>query len=493
MHVQNPVLPGCFPDPSCCRVGDWYYLATSSFHYWPGLPLFRSRDLINWESIGHAIDRAEQMDLADLAPSQGLFAPTLRFHGGRLWLICTRVAGERAEWRNFIVTAEDPAGPWSDPVWVEPPSGVDPGIDPSLSWDENGTCWICGNRRTPNDDREIWLQRWDHDQQCLLDEPLSICRGSCGHGVEGPHLYRIGDYWYLITAEGGTGPQHAVACYRSRAITGPYEACPNNPLLTHRHLGADHPIVNPGHTDIIPAPDGSWAALLLASRQLKPGYTPIGRETWLVPVIWENGWPVFSPGDGQVREEVDVSWSIESTASAARDHAWHTLRTPEDGEITVSDNTVTLVPGMRHDMPHCWLRRCTDPSWRFSLRLPDAQSDEVSAGILVVHNDVCQFRVVRQGKELIVERRDRAGRHELYHGNLPAKETWLRLEAEADNARAQVSPDGERWTDVGKEYKLDHLTPRFAWGFVGTSVGCMADSVTQSEPVAFTDVTYSKG
>ncbi|MFW5845157.1 MAG: glycoside hydrolase family 43 protein [Planctomycetota bacterium] len=481
----NPVVPGCYPDPSVCRIGAWYYLACSSFHYWPGLPLFRSRDLVHWQSIGHAVDRPEQMDLRTIAASEGLFAPTLRYHDGRFRLLCTRVAGPRDQWRNFILEAEDPTGDWSDPIWIEPPAGVDPGIDPSIAWDEDGRCWLHGNRRRSDGGREIWLQEWDERDRTLLGAPTVLTRGSCGHGVEGPHLYQHDGRWYLLTAEGGTGPWHAVACYRSEAITGPYRACPLNPLLTHRHLGADMPIVNPGHADLVQAPDGSWAALLLASRQVAPGFTPLGRETWLVDVRWEDGWPVFRPGDGQVRARQVVSWPLESARSAASsstpaDGRWHGLRTPAPDSVVWTDRGLRLRTGPDAPLPVHLLHRCTAADWSCTIRLPEHGSGLGAVGILAVHNDVCQLRVlcraVGDAMRLHIERRDRAGVQMLLDVPWPAGEEWLRLSAQGSSAAVATSPDGRLWSTRQTALSLAHLTPSAAWGFVGTSVGCMAEA-----------------
>src|SRR5687768_11480814 len=195
-----PVIPGMHPDPSVCRVGDDYYLVCSSFEYFPGVPIFHSRDLVRWTQIGNVLDRPEQLRLPlDSPSSAGVYAPTLRHHDGRFWLITTNVSGDG----NLLVTATDPAGPWSDPVLLPDL----PGIDPDLAWDDDGACWctIAG----------VSQVRIDPRTGQVLDAPRRIWSGAPGaKAPEAPHLYRIGAYWYLLIAEGGTERGHGVSIAR---------------------------------------------------------------------------------------------------------------------------------------------------------------------------------------------------------------------------------------------------------------------------------------
>ncbi|MGW0706956.1 glycoside hydrolase family 43 protein [Streptomyces sp. NPDC002643] len=275
---SNPVIPGFHPDPSVCQVGEDYYVVCSSFEYFPGVPVFHSRDLVHWTQIGNALDRPEQLRLPlDSRSSGGIYAPTLRHHDGRFWLIVTNVSGDG----NLLFTATDAAGPWSDPIRLP---GVH-GIDPDLAWDDDGTCWctVAGVSQVPID---------PHTGR-TLGAPRRLWSGSAGaKAPEAPHLYRIGDWWYLLIAEGGTERCHGVSIARSRTPGGPFEPCPGNPILTHR--GTDHPVQNTGHADLVRGPDGSWWMVLLGVRPGggSPGWHVLGRETFLVPVEWVDGWPV---------------------------------------------------------------------------------------------------------------------------------------------------------------------------------------------------------
>lgn len=310
-RVANPLLPGCHPDPSICRVGDDYYLVTSTFEYLPGLPVFHSRDLVGWEQIGHVVDRPGQLDYTGIASSGGLYAPTIRHHDGLFWLVCTLVDQQDAtRGGNFVMTATDPAGPWSDPVWLDAD-----GIDPSIFFDDDGRVWVHGTRlaRDPqwHDQTEVWVRELDRTTLSLVGPEHVIWNGALKDVVwaEGPHLYRIDGTYYLLAAEGGTEFHHAVSVARAEHVTGPYVGNRANPVLTHRHLGHGADVVGVGHADLVQAADGSWWATLLGMRTVGGYHYPLGRETFLVPVTWEDGWPVFAPGVGRVPATVDVPFA----------------------------------------------------------------------------------------------------------------------------------------------------------------------------------------
>ena len=259
---NNPIIPGFYPDPSVCRVGEDYYLVNSSFHYFPGVPIFHSRDLVHWQQIGNVLDRTSQVDLKGIRCSGGIYAPTIRYHKGLFYMITTNVDG----CDNFFVTASSPEGPWSDPIII----GGE-GIDPSLFFDEDKVYYV-GQRQKKNarffGDCEIWIQELDVTTGKLLGEAAAIWDGAMKDGVwqEGPHLYKKDDYYYIMIAEGGTSISHSVMIARSKSLLGPYEANPNNPILTHRHLGKNHPITCVGHGDLIEAHDGSWWMVHLGCR-----------------------------------------------------------------------------------------------------------------------------------------------------------------------------------------------------------------------------------
>ncbi|GAA3453860.1 glycoside hydrolase family 43 protein [Dactylosporangium matsuzakiense] len=394
----NPVLPGFHPDPSVCRVGEDYYLACSSFEYFPGIPLLHSRDLVHWTQIGNVLDRPGQLHLPPGTPaSGGVYAPTLRYHGGRFWLIVTNVSGGG----NFIVTTTDPAGPWSDPL---PLPGVH-GIDPDLAWDDDdGTCYC-----TTAGVNQV---RLDPETGRTFGEPYPIWSGSPGaKAPEAPHLYRIRDHWYLLLAEGGTERGHAVSIARGPTPAGPFEPCPRNPIVTHR--GIDHPIQNTGHADLVQAPDGSWWMVLLGVRPGggTPGWHVLGRETFLAPVRWDDdGWPVV----GEVPVELPpLRWPLYPAAeppvrddfdAAELDPRWISPRGRTVDQVTnkVRPGWLTLrsiFVGRRQQHRSCRVRTKIDAAagtGGLAVRLDDRHrySIEASEGAVAVHAVVGTLRTV---------------------------------------------------------------------------------------------------
>ena len=296
-QYRNPILPGFYPDPTICRVGEDYYLATSSFELFPALPVFHSRDLVHWKALGHALDRTEQVYLDANLFSGGMMAPTLRWFNGTFYMICCNFADSG----NFLITASDPAGPWSDPM----PLPEVEGIDASIFFDRDGRCYVTstGSFDFPEGrEQAIWGARFDLQTGKLLSEKKVLWRTALrgASSPEAPHLYHIGDWYYLVTAEGGTEQNHSVMVARCSEPLGTYLGNPANPVMTHRHLGKLYPISNPGHADLVETQNGQWYAVLLASRLVEGFHKNLGRETWMVPVEWEDGWPVFSPGTGRV-------------------------------------------------------------------------------------------------------------------------------------------------------------------------------------------------
>ncbi|MCD7899682.1 MAG: glycoside hydrolase family 43 protein [Bacteroides sp.] len=287
---KNPVIPGFHPDPSVCRVGEDYYLVTSSFEYFPGVPIFHSNDLVHWKQIGHCLTRDSQLNLKNSGPSGGIYAPTIRYHEGIFYMITTNVSDKG----NFLVYTENPAGEWSDPVWLKQGS-----IDPSLYF-EDGKCYMVSNPDA------IYLCEINPKTGEQLTESKPIWNGTGGRYVEAPHIYKKDGWYYLLVAEGGTEYGHKVTIARSRKIDGPYQSNPANPILTHINENAqNNPIQGVGHADIIQAHDGSWWTVFLGFRPQSGSHHLLGRETFLAPVRWDkNAWPVVN-GDGTVSLNMD--------------------------------------------------------------------------------------------------------------------------------------------------------------------------------------------
>jgi xylan 1,4-beta-xylosidase len=283
----NPILPGFNPDPSICRAGNDYYVATSTFEYFPGVPIYHSKDLLSWRLVGHALTRKSQLELDGARSSQGIFAPTLRYHAGTFYMVTTNMSSGG----SFYVTAKDPAGPWSEPVWLKEPVFT---MDPSLCFDDDGAVYY--TRHGEGRDGGIYQAELDLERGRLKSEPRKIWGGTGGIWPEGPHLYRIRDYYYLLISEGGTSYDHSLTVARSRSPWGPFESCPHNPIFTHRER-PDQPIQALGHADLVQTPDGHWFCVLLGIRPSGGRFHHLGRETFLAPVTWSaDGWPVINGG-----------------------------------------------------------------------------------------------------------------------------------------------------------------------------------------------------
>ncbi|MBR0469787.1 MAG: glycoside hydrolase family 43 protein, partial [Clostridia bacterium] len=282
MKYTNPVISGFNPDPSICKAGEDYYLVTSTFEYFPGIPIYHSIDLVNWEHIGNAVTRKSQLPFEKTKPSGGIWAPTIRYGNEKFYITATFSEGG-----NFIISAEDPCGEWSDAVWTE----MD-GIDPSMLFDDGKMYYCandCGSRGKLHETEGISVAEMDPDSGKIIGEIKRVWNGTGGGWIEAPHIYHIGDWYYIIAAEGGTGVRHTEVEARSRSIWGPYESCPHNPILTNRN-DTDKQAACCGHADLIQEADGKWWMVHLATRPYTSGKSPLGRETFLIPVAWQDGW-----------------------------------------------------------------------------------------------------------------------------------------------------------------------------------------------------------
>ncbi len=294
----NPVIAGFYPDPSLCRVGDDYYLVNSAFNYFPSIPIWHSRDLVNWTQIGNVIDRPSQFAMRGGAMQNGTYAPTIRYHDGTYYVVCTFVGGLG----NFYVTAKDPQGPWSEPNALR---GVG-GIDPSLFFDDDGKCYVVNCDDPPeslyNGHRAIRLRELDLDQKRIVGEQSVLVNGGTDisqHPVwcEGPHLYKINKTYYLMCAQGGTSTAHSEVIFKSDSLRGPYVPGPNNPMITARDLPPNRPdpVTCTGHADMVQTQNGDWYAVFLGCQPYEAGFYNTGRQTFLLPVKWENDWPSILP------------------------------------------------------------------------------------------------------------------------------------------------------------------------------------------------------
>lgn len=501
--ATNPILPGFYPDPSICAVGDDFYLVNSTFAYFPGIPIMHSKDLAHWEQIGNACDRESQLPLGDTGHSRGLFAPTIRYHEGTFYIICTNVSYGG----NFIITAQNPAGPWSEPHYIE---GAD-GIDPSLFFDEDGTCYYIGTHPNPagcqyDGDWYIWIQELDIENMKLVGEVHNVWNGAMRNIIwpEGPHLYKIGEYYYIMHAEGGTGPDHAVTVCRSKNVYGPYENNFCNPILTHRHLGRKYPICYVGHADLVKTINDEWYMVMLAVRPLE-GYTTMGRETFLARVEWENDWPVVNPGVGRLTDTVEINLPKWTTYTAeSNEYVFSTmgqlppefmvLRNADKSHYSLEKGKGLLMLFDTHT-----LKEQASPSY-LALRqkhhhfmakaLLDVSnlSEDKRAGIAYVQNNLYNLRVEVNGKmaEVILCEKgtDRRVISMPLQGSNP-----LEVSLEVDGLSAAVIIEGQKSPEVD----IRTLSTEAAGGFTGCTVGLYAVADTENTDCAcFKRFSYSE-
>ena len=479
---HNPVIPGYHPDPSVCRVGDDFYLVNSSFQYFPGVPIFHSKDMIHWQQIGNVLDRESQLPLQGASSWTGIYAPTIRYDNGTYYMITTNIG----HGGNFLVTATDPKGPWSEPIWLK-----QQGIDPSLYF-ENGKCYMVSN---PND--AIWLCEIDTKTGEQLTESRQIWQGTGGRYPEGPHVYYKDGYYYLLISEGGTEYGHKLTIARSKNIYGPYEGNPDNPILCHqRRITESSQIQGTGHGDLVQAPDGSWWLAFLGFRTYGGNYHHLGRETFVAPVEWEEGgWPVVN-GNGTVDTLMNVRTLpqvVMPTQSKKIDFSkikkvkdlgpeWVYIQNPEMSKYEIMNDKLRLHTSAgsltENDRPTFIGRRQENVNFTMetSVSLCNSRSRD-EAGLTVYqindgHYDISVANV--EGKQVVKYRLQIKGIvDEKYLSNAElskAKKIYLRVQGDENMYHLEYSLDGKQYEDLVSANTC-LLSSEVAGGFTGVMLG----------------------
>ena len=469
---DNPILPGMNPDPSICRVGDDYYLVTSSFIQYPGLPIYHSKDLIHWEMVGYC---CREENGFDISKGSGLYAPTLRYDevNKTFYVICTNMRNGG----NFITYTQDPRGTWSKLIYLKHPEMH--GIDPSLMFDEDGKCYFTATHVKGIMQAEINPKTGEN-----LTEPRIIWEGTGGRYPEGPHLYHIGPWYYLIISEGGTEFGHHVVASRSNNPWGPFEVCPYNPILSHvEKLAQSNPIQCTGHSDLIQAHDGSWWCVFLATRPNGQFYH-LGRETFLSPVSWtRDNWPVIN-GNGIVHMRMEVK-TLPQTKALARSMryefdeevlplAWNYYRHPQQGNYSLYNGCLVLKADKKAPtftgIRQCDFDMCVETCIDF---VPTIEKCE--AGLTVRHGhgqhyDVC---VAREGKQRCVIAKFKFGFvNQTYKQVIPSNgKVYLRILSDKRKYTLLYSLDSKKWVELGC---MD--SSFLAGGFSGLLVGLYAET-----------------
>jgi alpha-N-arabinofuranosidase len=469
---HNPVIPGFWSDPSVCRVGEDYYLVNSTFEYFPGVPVFHSKDLVNWELIGYCIDRPTQ-----LPRGLNIFATTIRYHEGTFYMITTNIGAEG----NFYVTSKNPAGPWSDPIFIQAQ-----GIDPDLFFDEDGKTYVISST--------FILFEIDLNTGKFISEGRKVWNGTGGRYPEGPHIYKKDDFYYIIAAEGGTEEAHSETIARSKNIWGPYNPNPSNPILTHCNAaGQGNPIQGIGHADIIQAHDSSWWTVFHGYRSVGGTHHTLGRETCLAPVSWpENGWPVVN-GNGTITENMTchtLPLKPFQVAPTRTDFSldklsleWNYLRYPVTGNCSLSSHIGFLrLKGSEQTIedqksPTFVGRRIQDMYFTSATELdfnPENANEE--AGMILLNNGTHFDLIIKQSKgRRVVVGRLRFGSvvHETAEAVLKPGPVKLIIRGERANFILLYSQGNDEPKELTK-VMARYLSSETVGGFTGVFIGLYA-------------------
>lgn len=515
--IKNPIIPGFYPDPSICRVGDDYYLVNSSFELYPGIPVFHSRDLAHWEQIGYAMTRDNGFHVGANIFAGGVMAPTIRYHEGTFYIINANF-GDKG---NFIVTAKDPAGPWSAPHWI---TDV-PDIDCSLFFDHDGKCYLVspGDDQEQDNGRAIYLTPYDIAGFHVAGPRTKIWNSALRNAwaPESPHLYHAGDFYYLMIAEGGTEHNHSVTVARCKSVDGWYEGDPANPVLTHRNLGWNYPIENIGHADLVDTPDGKWYAVELGVRLVEGQHMNLGRETFICPVEWQRGWPVFSPATGRVESEYLADSSLPWTEYPEEkkrddfeedrlDLCWNFWGTPYMDFWKLENSALHLkclerpmaralkpldpqhVDMSRDDNVSFLGRRQRKRDFRFTISMDFTAHGQESAGMVIMQASNHQYRLekrCRDGRQMLTlvlvttwqkglpfmpGYESRTTEQILKQAEIKETPLIMRLEAKGQDYTFLTGPDEDHLEVFFEHADGRKINPEEVGGMVGTMLGMFA-------------------
>ena len=500
----NPIMAGFYPDPSVCRKGDTYYLVNSSFSFFPGVPVFTSKDLVNWTQIGHVLDRKSQLPLEGQHVSGGIFAPAISYNekNKTFYMITTNVGAG-----NFYVKSKDPAKGWSEPIYLRKVGG----IDPSFFFDKDGRGYIVNNDEplgghAYEGERSIMLHRFDVAGDSVVGDQIQIVRSGTHVQknpiwIEGPHMYRIGKYYYLMCAEGGTGTWHSEVIFRAKSPEGPWEENKEgNPILTQR-TGLDpnraDAVSSAGHADIVSTPDGKWYAVFLACRPYEEDYYNTGRDTYLLPVTWKDGWPTILKKDTPIPtvndkpnlKPAENQWTgnfsyTDTFKDSKLNQRWMLLRNPTDfytiGDgITIQSKDVNIA---ERKSPSAIFVRQQHTTFTAETQLSfTPRSEKDLAGFVLLQNEQYNFvfgETILNGKPAIVLDRAEGTNARIASVILSdqeqAKPIQLRISGKGRYYDFQYASGNGEWQTLAKGVDAVNLSTGRSSGFIGACIGLYA-------------------
>lgn len=503
-QFYNPILPGWYSDPSICKRGDDYFLVTSTFSYFPGVPIFHSTDLVNWKQIGHVLDRTSQLPLDGQRIGEGIFAPAISYnpHNETFYMITTNIRRG-----NFFVKTKDPFGEWSDPVWLPEVQG----IDPSIFFDDDGKAYIVNNdapdgKPLYQGHRAIRVQEFDWKTEKVFGPRKMIVNGGVNIEekpiwIEGPHIYKINGMYYLMDAEGGSGPQHSEVIFRSKNPMGPYIPWDKNPILTQRHLDPNRP--NPigwaGHADLVQDKAGDWWGVFLACRPIDNEFENLGRETFLMPVKWsDDGFPYMTQDDdlipmivekkGTKRKNVTFgNFSVKDDFSKAEPGLeWMTLRTPATELYSLQNPTgflsltCTENKATQRKTPALVLRRLQHHKFEVETKLIFDPAENDAAGLLLLKDEGHQYFLsvskANKKREISLLKISRSGENKLASslikgGSYPL---GLKIVSHGKTFDFYYAQKENKWELLCADIDAHYLSTDNSYGFTGTTIGMYA-------------------
>lgn len=518
-EFYNPILQGCYPDPSITRKGGDYYLVNSSFAMFPGVPIFHSTDLVNWKQIGHVLDRESQLKVEDCGISAGVYAPAISYNKNNdtFYMITTQFSGG---FGNMVVKTQDPMKGWSDPIKLQ--FG---GIDPSLFFDDNGKAYLVHND-APDRGKEQYeghrvIKIWDYDvendrvipgtDKIIVDGGVDIKKKPIW--IEGPHIYKKDGRYYLMCAEGGTGGWHSEVIFVADDPKGPYTPAPSNPILTQRYFPQNraNKVDWAGHADLVEGPDGKYYGVFLAIRPNEKDMVNAGRETFILPVDWSGDFPVFENGLIPLECKLKLPKGVEykagkdgffpngnfkfedSFASDSLDLRWIGLRGPREKFISIAKKGglqitpfATNIKEVKPTSTLFYRQQHSSFSASTALKFKPKAENEL-AGLTCYQNERFNyvFGVTKKDKDyLLVLAKTAKGQTTIVASTKIDVEAPVSLQVVADgnDYRFNYAVEGGEYTNLGGTVSGDILSTNVAGGFTGSLIGLYATLTNDIRP-----------
>ena len=517
-EFYNPILQGCYPDPSITRKGDDYYLVTSTFAMFPGVPIFHSKDLVNWTQIGHVLDRKSQLKVQDTGISAGIYAPSIKYNANNetFYMITTQFAGDI---NNMVVKTKDPFQGWSEVYKLK-----FNGIDPSLFFDDNGKAYVVHND-APDRGKELYnghrvIKIWEYDvendqviagtDKIIVDGGVDISRKPIW--IEAPHIYKKNGIYYLMCAEGGTGDWHSEVIFTSENPMGPYVPAPNNPILSQRYLNSNraNKVDWAGHADLVEGTDGKHYGVFLAIRPNEKGLVNTGRETFILPVDWSGKYPVFENGLVPMEPKLKMPKGVENKTGTEGffpngnftftdnftvpklDYRWIGMRGPREDFITTSKNGLSIKPfavSIKAVAPVSALfQRQQHQHFTATTTMKfTPKSENELAGLTCYQSERFNyvFGITKKDKDfyILLQKTEKGQSKIIASAKIDVKmPVQLQVTAKGDEYKFNYSVDGVNFTNLGGTVSGDILSTNVAGGFTGSLIGLYATGANDAQP-----------